>query len=281
MEGKICLVTGANAGIGRETCLALASKGAEVIMSARNKQGVEKARDEIIRTTGNANVHIIIADLSNPHDVVVLSDAIKARYVKLDILVNNAGIFLTRYTENSQGFETQWMVNYLAPYILTRRLMGLLKKSPESRIINVSSNAHHSGQINFPDPNGQQNYHGFKAYAQSKLANILFTKELAQRLSDTHVSSYAMHPGVVRTNIGNKNSSGWMAWLWKLAKPFMLTSSKGAETVVYLATAPELKSLSGQYFIKKQPHPSSKLSLDTDLAEKLWLMSENAVSDYL
>ena len=274
-------MTGANAGIGREACESLASLGAEVIMSARNQEAGELARDHIVATTGNKKVHLLIADLSKPEEVVKLSESVAARCTKLDVLINNAGIFLSEYTENHIAIETQWMVNHLAPYILTRRLFDLLKSTAESRIINVSSNAHLNGTINFADLNGLENYKGLKAYSQSKLANVLFTKALASGLAGTVVTSYAMHPGVVRTEIGNKNNKSWIAWIWKLGKPFMISAKKGAETIVYLASTPQISAKNGSYFINKQPRNSSSLSQDHDLAAKLWTVSEEQVADYL
>lgn len=281
MEGKICLVTGANAGIGRETCFALASKGAEVVMSARNRRQAEQVRSKIISKTGNPNIHLITADLSSFQDVVALSEEFRAKFNQLDILINNAGIFLSEYQESTEGFEIQWMVNYLAPYVLTRRLLDLLKVSSDSRIINVSSNAHRRGRIDFEDLNGKISYSGIQAYAQSKLANVLFTKELASRLMGASVSSFALHPGVVRTGIGNKNNSSWTSWIWNLGKPFMISPAKGAATIVYLGSKPHLAGLSGLYFVNCQPQPSSDLSTDSTLASRLWEISEVSAKDYL
>ena len=281
MEGKICLVTGANAGIGRETCFALASKGAEVVMSARNRRQAEQVRSKIISKTGNPNIHLITADLSSFQDVVALSEEFRAKFNQLDILINNAGIFLSEYQENTEGFEIQWMVNYLAPYVLTRRLLDLLKVSGDSRVINVSSNAHLRGRIDFEDLNGKTSYSGIQAYAQSKLANVLFTKELASRLMGASVSSFALHPGVVRTGIGNKNNSSWTSWIWNLGKPFMISPAKGAATIVYLGSKPHLAGLSGLYFVNCHPQPSSDLSMDSTLASRLWEISEVSAKDYL
>ena len=154
MEGKVCLVTGANAGIGKEVCMALAAKGAEVVMSARNRQQAEQVREQIIESTGNPRVHVLLADLSSFREVINLTDTFRSEHQKLDVLVNNAGIFLTEYQETVDGIETQWMVNHLAPYLITRRLMDLLKSSSDARIINVSSNAHFQGKIDFDDLNG-------------------------------------------------------------------------------------------------------------------------------
>lgn len=281
MEGKICLVTGANAGIGKETCFALAEKGAEVVLTARNHQQAAQVRSKIISETGNPNIHLIAADLSSFQDVLNLSEEFRARFDRLDVLINNAGIFLTEYHETSEGFETQWMVNHLAHYLLTRRLLDLLKVSNYARVINVSSNAHLKGRINFEDLNGKKNYNGLQAYAQSKLANLLFTKELAARQMGAGVSSYTLHPGVVNTGIGNKNNNSWMSWIWRLGKPFMISPAKGAATIVYLASTPNLAGLSGLYFVNSQPHPSSDLSTDNTLASRLWDVSEESVKDYL
>jgi NAD(P)-dependent dehydrogenase (short-subunit alcohol dehydrogenase family) len=281
MEGKICLVTGANAGIGKSTCLALASKGASVVMSARTKQQAEEVRMEIVASTGNPHIYLIAADLSSFKEVVKLTQEFSNLFERLDVLVNNAGIFLAKYQETINGYETQWQVNYLAHYLLTRRLIGLLKKSDDSRIINVSSNAHLQGTIDFQDLNGKHGYQGLKAYAQSKLANVLFTKELALRLKDQHISTYALHPGVVKTGIGNRNNQSWMSWAWSLGKPFMISPTKGAETIVYLAGTSLDAQLNGLYFVKKQPNPSSRLSNDPELAFRLWRISEEAVKDFL
>jgi len=281
MEGKICLVTGANAGIGKETCTALAKQEATVVMTARNTQSASKVRSDIISKTGNPNIHLIIADLSSFQGVVNLTQKFKNQFEKLDVLVNNAGIFLSEYKENSEGHEIQWTVNYLAHYLLTRKLLDLLVKSKNSKVINVSSNAHFRGKINFEDLNGKTNYQGFTAYSQSKLANVLFSKDLAVRQTGTHVSSYSLHPGVVRTGIGNKNNRGWMSWIWKMGKPFMISPSKGAETIIYLASAKQIAGLSGLYFVNSQPHPSSDLSLDKELASRLWDLSHDTVKKFL
>ena len=281
MEGKICLISGANKGLGKETCLKLAAMGAEVVMTARNQEQAQQVRNEIISATGNDKVHLIVSDLSSFSGIISLESDFREKFSRLDVLVNNAGIFLTEYLEADGRVETQWMVNYLAPYLLTRRMLDLLKKAPEGRIINVSSNAHFRGKIMFDDLNHKANYNGFAAYSQSKLGNVLFTKALANQLAGSRVSVFSLHPGVVRTDIGNKNSKGWMSWLWRLGKPFMISPSKGAETIVYLASHKQIAGLNGLYFVRSQPHPSSPLSNDRDLANKLWKVSEEQVKSYL
>jgi len=281
MKGKVCLVTGANAGIGKEACFALAAMGAEVVMSARNQPQAEQVKSEIISKTGNPNIHLIIADLSSFQAVVSLSEEFRARYQQLDVLINNAGIFLSEYKETTEGFEIQWMVNYLSHYVLTRRLLDLLSATNGSRIINVSSRAHLRGRINFEDINGKSDYQGFRAYAQSKLANLLFTKELAARIVGANPSSFALHPGLVGTGIGSNNNNSWISWIWKLGKPFMISPKKGATTMVHLASSPNLAGLNGSYFENSRPQPSSDLSMDNKLASRLWQITEKSVTAYL
>ncbi|MDH3709938.1 MAG: SDR family oxidoreductase [Cyclobacteriaceae bacterium] len=287
MEGKICLVTGANAGIGLYTCLGLAQKGAEIVMCARNGAQVKEAQEMIISKTGNPRIHTMIADLSSMKEVKSLSQEFLKRFDRLDVLINNAGLFLSDYQETVDGFETQWAVNYLAPYVLTRRLLGVLKQTGSSRVINVSSNGHLRGSMDFNDLNGRngnkgsKGYDGLKAYSQSKLGNVLFTKELAKRLAGTGVTCNALHPGVVRTSIGNRNNSSWIAWFWNLGKPFMLSVQKGARTSIYLASSPDVSHISGAYFILSKPATSSENSNDPQLATKLWTVSEELTSGFL
>jgi len=281
MKNKICLVTGANSGIGKQVCRVLASKGAEVVMSARNAQEANRVKDQIISETGNSKIHLILADLSSFEEVVALAEKFASQFERLDVLINNAGIFLSDYTENNAGIEIQWMVNYLAPYLLTRRLENRLTAAPEARVINVSSNAHFRGSIDFNDLNHRQNYQGFRAYAQSKLGNVLFTKALVQHMSSQGLSAYSLHPGVVNTGIGDKNSDGWMSWVWRLARPFMISTQEGAQTITYLATMPSGQEKNGSYFVKCKLQSSSELSNDRKLIERLWMVSENQVKHYL
>ncbi len=281
MEGKTCLITGANTGIGLYTCLGLAQKGAEIVMCARNAVQVKEAQEMIISKTGNSRIHTMIADLRSLKEVKDLSQKFLQRFDRLDVLINNAGIFLSDYQETVDGFETQWAVNYLAPYVLTRRLLGILKQTGSSRVINVSSNGHLRGSMDFDDLNGSKGYDGLKAYSQSKLGNVLFTKELAKKLAGTGITCNALHPGVVRTSIGNRNNSSWIAWLWNLGKPFMLSVKKGARTSIYLASSPEVSHISGAYFILSKPATSSAISNDPQVAAKLWTVSEELTSGFL
>ncbi len=278
---KTSLVTGANAGIGKYTALGLAQRGIKVLLSGRNQEELGSTKDWLVAQTGNTNVDVFVADLSDMKQVVSLADYVKETHTSLDILVNNAGIFLTEFQETTDGFETQWAVNYLAPFLLTQHLLPLLKSSAHARIVNVSSNGHLRGRIDFDDIHGRHQYIGLKAYSQSKLGNVLFTKQLATLLELTSVNAYALHPGVVRTRIGNKYNSSWISWIWNLAKPFMISEAKGAQTSIYLAVDDEVKHVSGGYYAKCRPAPVSDYAKDADLAKRLWTYSESLLKPWL
>ncbi len=281
MKKLVCLVTGSNTGIGKYTALGLAKQGAQVIMTGRNGDKLTEARDWVMKTTNNSKVNQIVADLSEMQQVVQLSEQLITDYQGLNVVVNNAGIFLTEHRETTDGFETQWAVNYLAPYLLTRKLKSHLTANAPARVVNVSSNAHHKGRIHFKHLDGKPDYQGLRAYSQSKLGNVLFTKELARRWQHLGITANALHPGVIRTSIGNRHGSGWVTWLWNLGKPFMATPEKGASTSVFLSTSEIVEGESGKYFVNSQEVMPSKDSQDPRLAAKLWQVSEDQVSEWL
>lgn len=278
MEGKTVLITGGNAGIGYATAVGLAEKGARTIIVTRNERKGEKAVKEIKEESGSDKVSFLTADLSSQKEVRALASAFKERYDKLDVLINNAGAFFSEFKLTGDGIERQWAINHLAPFLLTNLLLDTLKKSAPARIVNVSSRAHYRGEIHFDDLNLSKNYRGYPtAYAQSKLANVLFTYELDRRLQGTDVTANCLHPGVVKTSIAQKNSSGISSFIWGLFKPFMVTPEEGAKTSIYLASSPEVEGVSGKYFDNCKPKKSSKLSHDIELAKKLWEVSEEQV----
>jgi NAD(P)-dependent dehydrogenase (short-subunit alcohol dehydrogenase family) len=270
MEGKICLITGANAGIGKVTARRLAEMGATVVMVCRNQQKGEAALNEIKTKSGNANVELLVADLSSQAEIRRLADEFKARHDRLDVLVNNAGVYLPNRTLTVDGLETTFAVNHLAYFLLTNLLLELLKRSAPSRITSVSSEAHKYGKIEFDNLQGEREYKGIPAYSHSKLANVLFTRELARRLEGTQVTANALHPGAVATSIF-RNTPKPIEWLIKL---FTMNPEKGAETSVYLATAREVEGLSGKYFEKKREKYPSRIAQDDALARRLWEVSE-------
>ena len=268
MKGKICLITGANSGIGKATALGLAESGAQVIMVCRNKDTGETARREIVEQTGNDSVDLLIADLSSRDAIKQLVNEFKLNYQKLHVLINNAGAFFKKRHVTIDGFETTFAVNYLAPFMLTNLLLDILKRSAPARVINVSSTIHKNARINFDDLQAEKKYTSFKAYGQSKLAMILFTNELSRRLEGRDVTINALHPGSVKSNIGRDFGKA-MKIFSKLSK----SPEKGAETSLYLAISPEIEGITGKYFINKKEEKSSKKSHDIEIAQKLWDIS--------
>jgi NAD(P)-dependent dehydrogenase (short-subunit alcohol dehydrogenase family) len=277
LGGKVCIVTGATSGIGKVTAQALAQKGATVIVVARDRRRGEITVNEIRANTGNASVCLMVADLSSQVSVRQLAHDFQQQYERLDVLVNNAGAFNMRRTLTADGLETTFATNHLGAFLLTNLLLDRLKASAPSRIINVSSRASESGKIDFDDLQGEKSYSGSRAYAQSKLANILFTVAMAKRLQGTGVTVNALHPGMVATNFGQNNAFVWRI-IFRLVYLFAgISAEKGAETQVYLATAPEVANVTGHYFDKKKPVEPNPIAKDHATAERLWAISEQLV----
>lgn len=267
MQGKVCLVTGATDGIGKEIARGLSRLGATVAVVGRNREKCERA----VQETSSASY--FVADLSSQAEVRKLVEEFSSRYERLDNLVNNAGVFLAEKRTTQDGIEYTLAVNHLAPFLMTNLLMDKLKKSAPSRIITTSSSAHKAGQIDFDDIQFEKRpYSGISAYSQSKLANILFTRELARRLAGTQVTANCFHPGAVRTNLVQGGSYGIM---WKAAGAFFISAKKGADTAVYLASSHQMTSVSGGYFVKRKQEKSSEVSYGEETAKKLWQLSEN------
>ena len=269
MKDTVCLVTGANAGIGLETARGLAHLGATVVMVCRNEQRGNKALTDIQSETDNANLHLLFADLSSQKQIDAMANDFLGRFDRLDVLINNAGVFLPRLELTEDGIESTFAINHLAYFLLAHRLLDILKQTPQTRIINVSSNAHRSGKIDFNSFEGKNGYNGFAAYAQSKLANVLFTYEFARRFGDTGISCNALHPGVVATNIARHGFS-FFTIFFRLFSPFFLRPASGALTSLHVATSTELAGVTGKYFDDQKEVRSSLLSYDTDLAQSLW-----------
>lgn len=274
MENKIILITGANSGIGKATSTALAEMGAHVVMMSRDPVKGEIAREEVVRISRNNQVDLMQCDLASLQSIRTFAGEFTAKYSHLDVLINNAGIFTSKRMETTDGFEYQFGVNHLGHFLLTSLMLDLLKKSMPSRIINVSSGAHFGGRIDFGDIHLEHKYSAWKSYAQSKLANILFTYELAHRLTGTGVTANCLHPGFVNSRFALNRTSGKPHPLIRLLKPFTIKPSQGAETSVYLAASPEVERISGKYFANRKEKSSSKASYDLQSAEKLWNLSE-------
>jgi len=276
LDGKTVVITGANTGIGKETAIDLALRGATVVMACRDLERGNSALKEVQEKSQNDNVSLKILDLSSLQSVREFSSSFLAEHEQLHVLVNNAGVGACPLATTEDGFEMQFGVNHLGHFALTNLLLPQMVESSPSRIVNVSSRASQRwmADINFDDINSEQSYSRFGAYCQSKLANVLFTKELQRRLSTTGVTAYALHPGVVLTEIGrHANSFLWSAV--KLIGPlFLKTPCEGAQTTVYCAVQEDMEGLSGSYFVDCAVQGTTKKSNDEGLAKKLWELSE-------
>ncbi|KFE71231.1 SDR family oxidoreductase [Hyalangium minutum] len=273
MDGKVCLVTGATNGIGLEAAKALAAQGATVVLAGRDKGRLETALITVRHATPDAKVESLQADFASLQDVRALAEAFKARYSRLDVLLNNAGLVLHERQVTKDGFEATFGINHLAPFLLTHLLMDVLKASGPARVVNVSSEAHRYGKLDFNDLQSERSYAMMRVYGTSKLANILFTQALARRLQGTQLTTNTLHPGVVRTGFG-QNTQGWMRFAVQAFAAFFLTAEQGARTSVYLASSPEVEGVSGQYFIKCRPKKPSSDARNEQFAERLWQVSE-------
>jgi NAD(P)-dependent dehydrogenase (short-subunit alcohol dehydrogenase family) len=268
MKGKVCLVTGANAGIGQATALGLAQLGATVIMVCRSRERGEAARAEIQAQSGNDKVDVLLADLSSQAEIRRLAVEIEARYADLHVLINNAAIIPQQRRETAEHLEMQFAVNHLAYFLLTNLLLDKLKASAPARIVVVASQVHASGVIDFDDLQARRNYRPSQVYANTKLANVLFTYELARRLKGSGVIANCLHPGVVATNLLNDYMG-----VPQGRRDRGIETSKGAQTSLYLATSPEVAGVSGRYFVNREAVRSSAVSYDEGLAQRLWQVS--------
>ncbi|MFQ6606055.1 MAG: SDR family oxidoreductase [Fidelibacterota bacterium] len=278
MTGKIVCVTGATDGIGKMTALELARQGAIVAIVGRHPEKGKRVIEEIHSATGNETLRFHRADLSLMADVRTLADELASTFDHLDVLVNNAGAFFHRFQHTPEGFERTFALNHLNYFLLTERLLELIKASGKGRIVNVSSEAHRGAKLDLENLNGEKHYSGWKAYQQSKLANILFTYRLHRRLSSEAVTVNCLHPGFVASKFGH-NNRGFvgLALRWS-QKVGAISVKEGAETSIYLASSPEVEGVSGKYFDKCKPRESSPETYDQSLQDKLWEVSESMVA---
>ena len=271
MAGRVCVITGCTSGIGKATAIGLAKKGSTVVIVCREQARGQIALDEVRTKGGSTDVHLLLSDLSSQTSVRELADNIAGSFDRLHVLVNNAGVFRMSYSVTVDGIETTFAVNHLAQFLLTNLLLEKLRKNTPSRIVNVSSAAHEGGSLPV-EPSERDHYSGSNAYDQSKLANVLFTYELAKRLKNTGVTANCLHPGVVGTNL-LKSGSPLLGSLFALASPFLLKPEAGARTSVYLASSPEVENVTGKYFVRNAPVRSSSESYDERAATELWELS--------
>lgn len=277
LAGKIALVTGATSGIGQVTAQALASMNATVIVVGRSEQKCQDVVAQIQANTGNPRVEYIVGDLSALAQVRRVAEEFLRRHDRLHILVNNAGSINMSRQLSADGYEMTFALNHLNYFYLTNLLLDTLIASAPARVVNVSSDAHRGGKLDFDDLMSEKSYSGFGVYSMSKLANVLFTNELARRLEDTGVTANSLHPGFVATNFG-KNNGGVVGLFMPVAQIFAIGPEKGAETTIFLASAPEVEGVTGKYFTKKLPVEPAKAARDVAAERRLWEVSEKLVA---
>jgi NAD(P)-dependent dehydrogenase (short-subunit alcohol dehydrogenase family) len=278
MKDKIVLITGANSGIGKETTRALAKKGATIIMACRNLEKAEPVCEMIQTESKNPNIEVMKLDLASLKSVRNFTQEFKARYQQLNVLINNAGVFCMKREETEEGFELTMGVNHLGHFLLTHELLPILEKTPEARIINLSSNAHFSAGLDLDDLHfKRRKYSGFKAYGASRLATVFFTQEFAERLKEKDITVNSLHPGHVDTNMWDlwgAQRRWYQSLLSGMMKLFLISAEEGAQTSIYLASSGEVKGITGKYFAKKKIKAASEKCSDIKLQKELWQLSE-------
>ena len=269
MAGKTVLVTGGTGGIGRATALGLARLGADVAITGRDPDRAHQTAQEI-RTATGVHVTVLLADMSSQAEVRRLAADAQQQLPRLDVLVNNVGGYWNTRHLTVDGLERTFAVNHLAPFLLTQLLLPKLQQRDHARVVNVASHAHKQGRIDFDDLQGEHSYSGARAYNQSKLANVLFTHELARRLRGSTTTANAVHPGVVSTSFGAEDPGLTQRLLVPLLRPFMKDADNGAATTIHVASASPLRDVTGRYFRDNKPRTPSAHSRDTDTAQRLW-----------
>ena len=278
LSNRTCIITGANSGIGKATAFGLAKMGASIVMLCRNEKKGKNALKEIKDNTGNQFIELMIADLQDHDSIRLFAQNYKSTHDKLHVLINNAGIMKKKRETNNLGHETTFATNHLGHFLLTNLLLEMLQSSAPARIINVSSGSHKRGKLDMDNLMLEQKFGRFKAYSNSKLANILFTYELARRLDDSGVTVNVVHPGAARTNFGREFSERTRKFL-KLFKRFTISAEEGAKTSIFLASSPEVENITGKYWIKCKQVKSSKYSYNTSIQKRLWDVSKDLTTE--
>ncbi|SET93945.1 SDR family oxidoreductase [Paenibacillus sp. NFR01] len=273
MMGKTVIVTGANSGMGLATSVAMARRGAEVVMACRSQARGEAALAEVIRQSGSGSVRLMLCDLASFDSIRSFAAEFLTLYPKLDVLIDNAGVVMLKRQLTKDGYEMDFGVNHLGHFLLTRLLLDALKAAEQGRIVVVSSGAYKIGKLYLDDHTLSRGFNPAKAYARSKLANILFTRKMAEELRGSTVTVNCLHPGAVGTSIGVNRETGFGRLILQLLSPFFLSPEQGADTAIYLATEPELKGVSGEYFYRRAVKELTPRALDAEAAERLWQWS--------
>ena len=277
MNGKICLITGATDGIGKVSARVLAEMGAKVIIVGRNPEKSAAVLTELKSSSGNENIDLLMADLAVMQEVRDLAEQVTNSYDRLDVLLNNAGGYFSKHEITSDGLEMTFALNHMSYFLLTNKLMELLKYSAPARIVNVSSDAHYGVDMEFENLNGKPEYKAWKAYQKSKLANVLFTYELLEKVPED-ITVNCLHPGFVATNFGH-NNGGFIGPVLKIAQRISaINPEEGAETSIFLCSSPEVKGVTGKYFFECKPKTSSQESRNKDTGKRLWQISADLAS---
>ncbi len=268
LDKKTCIVTGANSGLGKALCLKLASNNARVIMLCRNEKRGEEGRKDIIKKTNNENVHLMLIDLSSLSSIKNFSRSFKSKYNKVDVLINNAGMYIPKKEYTEEKLEKIFTTNYIGPFLLTLLLIPQLKKAKKAKIINITCEEHAEGRININDLHGEKKFTDWQAYTNSKLANIFFTFELAERLRNTDITINAVAPGIMKTNFGKR--ALWIKLLYFFFGCFMRKPSTSAEEIVSILKDPSYDKISGRYFQNNTITCASKNAYNPSLQKDLW-----------
>jgi len=284
MQGKVVVITGANTGVGLESAVGVAAQGATTVLACRNQAKAEAAAKEVIQRTWNDDVHVVALDLADLASVRKAADDIFIRWDRLDVLVNNAGGTWSVRQETAQGFEQTFGVNHLGHFALTNWLLPRLRAGAPSRIINLTSVGHHAARrgMRFDDLQSERHYEAMEAYCRSKLANVLFTRQLAKRLDGAgpgNVTVNAVHPGPVRSSFGmDGDLQGFMGFGMRMVRPFEISAKRGAKTTLYLATSPDVAVKTGAYWVRSKPGHMSRQARDDEAAARLWDESERLLA---
>jgi retinol dehydrogenase 14 len=277
MAGRTVLLTGGTGGIGKATAIGLATTGARAGITGRDLARAEQAAAEIRAASGNPAVDVFAVDMTSQAEVRRLAAAVLDAYPRLDVLANNVGGFWAHRHLTADGLERTFALNHLAPFLLTNLLLDRLMASAPARVVTVSSGEQARGRIEFDDLQGARDYSAQRAYSQSKLANVMFTNELARRLEGTGITANSLHPGVVRTNFGAEDQAGFFAVMGGVVRPFLKTPAQGAQTSIYLASSPDMDGVSGQFFANRKPKTANRVAYDTGMTARLWQVSADLV----
>ena len=281
MNGRTCLITGATDGIGKETAIGMAKNGYNLILIGRNEEKGKKVSDEIRKIADSIDIDFFTADLILMKEVSRVADEVCQKYDCIDVLINNVGAYFAFRDVTEEGFERTFALNHLGYFLMTKKLLPLVEKSDYKRIVNVSSSAHYGVSFEFDNLNGEKKYRGFRAYQKSKLANVMFTYELAKKVKDSGITANCLHPGFVASKFGNNNNFLWRGIIGFAKALTAINVKKGAKNSIHLACSDDVKDISGRFFSNCEVKKGSGKAKNEEHNQKLWEISEDAVSPFL